>query len=51
MKKNSKTARSFSISTYVEQTLKLAEYEKDEDGVVVASVPNVSGFFYQGENF
>jgi len=51
MKKNSKRARSFSISAYVEQALKLAEYEKDEDGVVVASVPNVSGFFSQGENF
>jgi predicted RNase H-like HicB family nuclease len=51
MKENSKRSRSFSISAYVEQALKLAEYEKDEDGVVVASVPNVSGFFSQGENF
>jgi predicted RNase H-like HicB family nuclease len=51
MKKNSKSAKSFSISAYVEQALKLAEYEKDENGVVVASVPNVSGFFSQGENF
>lgn len=46
-----KKAKSFSLSAYIEQALKLAEYEKDEDGVVVASVPNVSGFFSQGENF
>ncbi len=29
----------------------MAEYEKDENGVVAASVPNISGFFSQGENF
>ncbi len=51
MKTNPPKAKSFSISAYVEQALKLAEYEKDENGVVVASVPNVSGFFSQGENF
>jgi hypothetical protein len=47
----SKKAKSFSLSTYVEQALKLAEYEKDENGFIVASVPNISGFFSQGENF
>ena len=46
-----KKAKSFSLSAYIEQALKMAEYEKDEDGVVVASVPNISGFFSQGENF
>ena len=46
-----KKAKSFSLSAYIEQALKIAEYEKDEDGVVVASVPNISGFFSQGENF
>lgn len=48
-----KTAKFFSLSTYIEQALKLAEYEKDDDddGVVVAAVPNISGFFSQGENF
>ncbi len=51
MKTNLPKAKSFSISAYVEQALKLAEYEKDENGVVVASVPNASGFFSQGENF
>ncbi len=51
MKTNPPKAKSFSISAYVEQALKLAEYEKDENGVVVVSVPNVSGFYSQGENF
>ncbi len=51
MKMNPPTAKSFSLSAYVEQALKLAEYEKDETGVVVASVPSVSGVFSQGENF
>lgn len=47
----SRKAKSFSISAYVETALKLAEYEKDENGIVIASVPNISGFFSQGENF
>ncbi len=51
MKSNHPKAKSFSVSAYVEQALKLAEYEKDENGIIVASVPNVSGFFSQGENF
>jgi predicted RNase H-like HicB family nuclease len=46
-----KKAKSFSLSAYIEQALKMAEYERDENGVVVASVPNISGFFSQGENF
>lgn len=51
MKTNSSKAKSFSISAYVEQALKQAEYEKDENGAVVASVPNIAGFYSQGENF
>jgi predicted RNase H-like HicB family nuclease len=47
----SKKAKSFSLSAYIEQALKLAEYEKDEDGVIVAHVPGIPGFFSQGENF
>lgn len=47
----SRKTKSFSLSAYIEQALKLAEYEKDENSVVVAHVPNVSGFFSQGENF
>lgn len=46
---NSKT-KSFSFSAYVDEALKLAEYTKDENGVIVAHVPNISGFFSQGEN-
>ncbi len=46
-----KKAKSFSLSAYIEQALRMAEYEKDENGIVVASVPNVAGFFSQGENF
>jgi predicted RNase H-like HicB family nuclease len=46
-----KKAKSLSLSAYIEQALKMAEYEKNENGVVVASVPNISGFFSQGENF
>lgn len=47
----SKKAKSFSLSVYIEHALKLAEYEKDENGTVVAYVPNISGFFSQGDNF
>ncbi|RIK81343.1 hypothetical protein DCC62_02335 [candidate division KSB1 bacterium] len=50
-KVNNKRIKSFSLLAYVEQALKLAEYEKDENGIIVAHVPNVSGFFSQGDNF
>lgn len=46
-----KKAKSFSLSAYIEQALRMAEYEKDENGVVVASVPNIPGFYSQGKNF
>ena len=39
----------FSLSRYIEAALNQAEYERDEDGVIVASVQNVPGFFTQGE--
>jgi len=41
--------RLFSLSSYVEAALKLAEYERDEAGMIVAAVPGASGFFAQGE--
>jgi predicted RNase H-like HicB family nuclease len=44
-------AKSFSLSAYVEHALKLAEYEKDENGTIVASVPDITGFYSQGDNF
>jgi predicted RNase H-like HicB family nuclease len=43
--------RTFSLLRYVDAALALAEYERDEDGVVIALVPNASGFFAQGETF
>ena len=39
----------FSLSGYVEAALKLAEYERDENDIIVAVVPGTSGFFAQGE--
>lgn len=48
---NGPKTKSFSLSAYVEQALKLAEYEKDENGTVVAHVSNGPGFFSQGDNF
>jgi len=43
--------RGLSLSRYVEAALRLAEYERDEDGVVIAQVPSASGFYAQGDNF
>ena len=31
--------------------MKKAEYEKDENGIVIAKVPGASGFFAQGDTF
>ena len=46
-----KTARIFSLSEYVDKALRKAEYYRDENHVVIAKVPNASGFFAQGDNF
>lgn len=43
--------RMISISRYVQAALEQAEYEQDENGVVIARVPGASGFFSQGETF
>lgn len=43
--------RFFPLTRYVEAALKQAEYERDENGVVIAEVPTASGFFAQGDNF
>ena len=43
--------RIISISRYVQAALEQAEYEQDENGVVIARVPGASGFFSQGETF
>ena len=39
------------LARYVQAALECAEYERDEDGVVIATVPNASGFFAQGDTF
>lgn len=44
-----KKVQLFRLSEYVEAALKSAEYERDEDGTIVAKVPNASGFFSQGD--
>lgn len=41
----------FSMSRYVDEALKKAQYAQDENGVVVAKVPGIPGFFSQGETF
>jgi predicted RNase H-like HicB family nuclease len=41
--------RLLSLSGYVEAALKLAEYERDENGMIVAIVQGASGFLAQGE--
>ena len=41
----------FSISRYLDAALKLAEYTRDENGVIIAEVPGISGFFSQGGSF
>ncbi len=43
--------RVFSLSRYVEAALQAAEYQRDENGIVVAEVPGASGFFAQGGTF
>lgn len=48
---NMKRVKILSLSRYVEEALKRAEYYQDENGVVIARVPNASGFFTQGGTF
>jgi len=46
-----KKIKIFTLSRYVENALKLAKYEVDENGVIIAIVPEASGFFAQGDSF
>ena len=46
-----KTAQIFSLTEYVDKALRKAEYYRDENNVVIAKVPDASGFFAQGDNF
>ena len=43
--------RSFSLLRYVEAALRQADYERDENGVIIAQVSGASGYFAQGETF
>lgn len=51
MKTKSRKAKYFVLSKYVEAALKKAEYEKDENGVIIGKVPKAPGFFAQGDTF
>lgn len=44
-------AKIFSLSRYLEECLRKAEYFQDENGVVIARVPDAPGFFAQGDSF
>ena len=46
-----KKVRMLSISQYVQAALQRAVYEADENGVIIARVPGMQGFFSQGETF
>jgi predicted RNase H-like HicB family nuclease len=46
-----KPALVFSITEYADKALKKAEYYRDENGVVIAKVPEAPGFFAQGDDF
>jgi predicted RNase H-like HicB family nuclease len=43
--------RFFSLLHYLEAALALAEYERNENGVVIAQVVGAAGFFAQGDTF
>ena len=40
--------KQFSLRVYMQKALQLAEYIRDDDGVVVARVPDAGGFYAQG---
>ncbi|CAN5675274.1 hypothetical protein BH10CHL1_BH10CHL1_27300 [soil metagenome] len=41
----------FSLLSYVDAALAQAEYERDENGVIIAQVLGATGFFAQGDSF
>jgi len=43
--------RTFSLLRYVDAALQLVEYDRDDDGVVLAIIPGASGFYAQGDTF
>ncbi|OGB99523.1 hypothetical protein A2V82_05875 [candidate division KSB1 bacterium RBG_16_48_16] len=51
MQTESRKAKYFALSKYVEAALKKAEYQRDENEVIIGKVPGASGFFAQGDTF
>jgi predicted RNase H-like HicB family nuclease len=51
MQAKPRTAKYFALSKYVEAALKKAEYQRDENEIVIGKVPEASGFFAQGDTF
>jgi predicted RNase H-like HicB family nuclease len=51
MENHKKITRVFSISDYTGKALQRAEYNRDENGVVIGRVPGAQGFYAQGDNF
>lgn len=41
----------FTMSRYLDAALEKGEYERDENGIIVAQVPSMDGFYAQGETF
>jgi predicted RNase H-like HicB family nuclease len=44
------TVKQFPLREYIQRALELAEFVTDEDGVVIARVPNTNGFDAQGSS-
>lgn len=47
----SNTIRSFSLTEYIDAAIALAEYEKGQTDAVVAIVPEMQGYYSQGDTF
>ena len=41
----------FALSQYVQAAIQRVEYERDENGSVLAQVPGADGFYAQGETY
>jgi predicted RNase H-like HicB family nuclease len=42
--------RQFSLRDYLRRALELAEYSRDEHGIMIAKVPGADGFYAQGNS-
>ena len=41
----------FSLAEYIQAAMELAEYSREEDGMILAIVPGAVGFFTEGETY